>query len=47
VGLRFDHADTYLETGVEEVDSRHILSQYQFNDGTNCNPNSSSVMATL
>jgi hypothetical protein len=38
LGLRLDHADTYLETGFEEVDSRHILSQYQFADGTTCSP---------
>ena len=38
LGLRFDHADTYLETGFEQIDSRHILSQYQFSDGTTCGP---------
>jgi hypothetical protein len=38
LGLRVDHADTYLETGFEEVDSRHILSEYQFTGGTICTP---------
>ncbi len=38
LGLRFDHADTWFETGVEEIDSRHILQQYSFSNGVTCSP---------
>src|SRR5262249_30820815 len=41
LGLRVEHADTYLEMGAEEVDSRHILSEYRFADGTICTASAS------
>jgi hypothetical protein len=45
LGLRFEHADTYLETGLEEVDSRHILTQYLFSNGTKCAPSATLQLA--
>jgi hypothetical protein len=32
IGLRAENADTYLEMGVEEIDSRHLLSSYTISE---------------
>jgi hypothetical protein len=42
LGFRAELADTYIEAGVEEIDSRNLLTQYAFNTSSGpiyCSPN--------